>query len=624
MSAFAETHGPVERLSDERLIALVGEGNERAFEELAQRYRGPLLRYCRRLSLSQVAAEDALQEALAETWMTLRRGTPVREPKAWLYRVAHNSAVDVARRAARERDRGCEVGSQPELASEGGLEHALKSRETLEALASLPVLQREAIMRSAVEGVSHEQVASDLGLSAGAVRGLIYRARATLRRAVGGLIPPPALAWITRTDAGVGASGDSAGLAETLVRGAAVAVTAGLVAGVVATHGGRPASPHRTTPLTTKVAANRSAVRDARPKARPGTSPTVGARDRMRGPGAAGKPGARPGRPAEARRASRPGTSKPAVVKAARGDRARSASPGVATAPAAAAPAAAAAAGHGDPTSTLVTGGRAGTGAVSRPGSRAPGTNPTGKPGPSAAAQQATGTTMSNGARAAGALPETAHAAGETVHTDRETVGNTVHGTGEAVGNTVHGAGEAVGNTVHGAGEAVGNTVHTAGEAVANTVHAAGQAVGETVHAAGQAVGETVHAAGAAVANTVHAAGAAVGETVHAAGAAVGETVHTAGAAVGETVHTAGKAAGETVQTAGKAVGENVHTAGKAVGETVPTAGGAVEDGDVAGQTGAVVGETVHGVDEAVHHVAEPAGGLGETVRSVGGLLGAP
>ena len=42
-------------------------------------------------------------------------------------------------------------------------------------------LQREVMVGTAVDGMSHEELASALGLSSGAVRGLIYRARATLR-----------------------------------------------------------------------------------------------------------------------------------------------------------------------------------------------------------------------------------------------------------------------------------------------------------------------------------------------------------------------------------------------------------------------------------------------------------
>src|SRR6478752_2606052 len=86
--------------SDQRLAALVREGHERAFEALVQRYRRPLLRYCRQLGLSDTRAEDALQQALLQAWLALARGSQVRELKPWLYRIAHNAALNAVRGAS--------------------------------------------------------------------------------------------------------------------------------------------------------------------------------------------------------------------------------------------------------------------------------------------------------------------------------------------------------------------------------------------------------------------------------------------------------------------------------------------------------------------------------------------
>ena len=51
------------------------------------------------------------------------------------------------------------------------------------AMRSLPDSQREVIVRHAFAGDSHEEIATDLGMSAGAIRQLAYRARGTLRAA---------------------------------------------------------------------------------------------------------------------------------------------------------------------------------------------------------------------------------------------------------------------------------------------------------------------------------------------------------------------------------------------------------------------------------------------------------
>lgn len=232
--------------SDERLLRLVREGHERAFEALVNRYRRPLLNYCRRLSLPEGRAEDVLQQALMKTWIALRDGAEVQDIKAWLYRVVHNAAVNAARDAAYDRERVAD----PTLRLTAGqvdIERGLAVRETLAEVAALPPLQREVIVRTAVAGYSHEQVASDLGITDGAVRGLLYRARATLRTATTALTPAPLLSWLAgRADQGSAGSerlselaggGGTVGLGGLLVKGSVAAVTAGtLLTGAAVVH----------------------------------------------------------------------------------------------------------------------------------------------------------------------------------------------------------------------------------------------------------------------------------------------------------------------------------------------------------------------------------------------------
>ena len=120
-------------------------------------------------------------------------------------------------------------------------------RRTLAGLAALPEAQREALLRTAVEGRSQEQVAAELGLSEGAVRGLVYRARTALRAAATALTPAPLVGWaaaFASSDAPmnaaeriaqVAAGGGTASVGAVLAKaGAVVAITARAGAGGVA------------------------------------------------------------------------------------------------------------------------------------------------------------------------------------------------------------------------------------------------------------------------------------------------------------------------------------------------------------------------------------------------------
>jgi RNA polymerase sigma factor (sigma-70 family) len=239
------------------LLALVAQGHERAFEALVQRYRKPLLSYCRRLSLTDGRAEDILQLALLKTWIAVREGAEVRDLKAWLYRVVHNTAVNAMRDAAHDGEPLTDPEAQPAGGTSSDMERGLNMRETLAGVAALPPLQREVIVRTAMAGHSHEQVASDLGITGGAVRGLLYRARTTLRTAVTALTPPQLLSWLAgRADQGgpgperlteLAGGGGAMGISGLLLKGGVVAITAGTVlTGAAVVH--LTGSTHRHTP----------------------------------------------------------------------------------------------------------------------------------------------------------------------------------------------------------------------------------------------------------------------------------------------------------------------------------------------------------------------------------------
>lgn len=229
--------------SDQRLLALVKAGHERAFEAVVQRYRRPLLRYCRSLRLSDARAEDVVQQALLQAWLALANGTEVRELRPWLYRVAHNAAVNAMRGPAEVyASLGEPVGARAIAPDESELERRIALRDALGAVAALPLMQRQAIFLSAVDGQSHDEVAYALGVTPGAVRGLLYRARSSLRSAAAAFTPQPLLNWACSAGAGpaaggaaerlgeLSAAGGGAGLVGVLLKGAAVAITAGAVA----------------------------------------------------------------------------------------------------------------------------------------------------------------------------------------------------------------------------------------------------------------------------------------------------------------------------------------------------------------------------------------------------------
>src|SRR6478752_7646765 len=196
--------------SDERLVALARAGHERAFELIVERYRGPLLRAARRY-LPEARAEDALQQAYIAAWSAIRRGDEIRDLRAWLYRIVHNTALNQLRVAGydyAELDEALRGTDAPQEE----MERRAVVRQTLAGLAALPDRQREALLRIAVEGRPQEEVARELGVTEGAVRQLVHRARLTLRSAATAVVPLPLATWAA--GAAASTSAVSASMAE--------------------------------------------------------------------------------------------------------------------------------------------------------------------------------------------------------------------------------------------------------------------------------------------------------------------------------------------------------------------------------------------------------------------------
>ncbi|MFI7063108.1 RNA polymerase subunit sigma-70 [Kribbella sp. NPDC050124] len=172
-------------------------GDEAAFAELAGLYRRELHVHCYRMLASFDDAEDAVQETLLRAWRG-RDGYDGRTYfRAWLYRIATNVCLDVARRHARRQAAtpGEMVWLQPypdqlldEIAPPDDQPDAVVvDRETIElaflvALQSLPARQRAALIARDVLGWSANDTAELLETSVAAANSALQRARTTMQQ----------------------------------------------------------------------------------------------------------------------------------------------------------------------------------------------------------------------------------------------------------------------------------------------------------------------------------------------------------------------------------------------------------------------------------------------------------
>ena len=163
------------------------------FAELVADIRPQLHRYCARMVGSTIDGEDVVQDALARAFYALSMMTEVPALKPWLFRIAHNRAIDHLRRHDRRSGEELDEAVMP-----AHVETPLEDREIAAAAMALFLeltpLQRSCVILKDVLGYSLAEVSEVLDATVPAIKAALHRGRERLRAlAAGGMpeAPPP-------------------------------------------------------------------------------------------------------------------------------------------------------------------------------------------------------------------------------------------------------------------------------------------------------------------------------------------------------------------------------------------------------------------------------------------------
>ncbi|WP_426613074.1 sigma-70 family RNA polymerase sigma factor [Bradyrhizobium sp. McL0616] len=153
----------------------------KALDRLAVELRPQLHRYCARMTGSVIDGEDVLQEALLKALEAAPRTEALNNPEGWLFRIAHNAALDFLRRRARHDA----VHADEDLDMIAALTSPVTDRQivtaSLNTFMRLPVAQRSAVILRDVLGYSVDEVCAIMGGSVPAAKGALQRGRDRLR-----------------------------------------------------------------------------------------------------------------------------------------------------------------------------------------------------------------------------------------------------------------------------------------------------------------------------------------------------------------------------------------------------------------------------------------------------------
>lgn len=154
-----------------------------SFRRIVECHQSGLFALVRNLGLDGHTCEDVVQDAFLSALRHADGFDPRRGSyRAWLYGIARNGALNVIR-----KKRPVLLPALPEVGDDPRRREPVEFERLDEALRTLPLEQRSALVLAEIHGLTHEEVAAIEGVAVGTVKSRTSRARETLRAALRGV-----------------------------------------------------------------------------------------------------------------------------------------------------------------------------------------------------------------------------------------------------------------------------------------------------------------------------------------------------------------------------------------------------------------------------------------------------
>ena len=180
----------IKTLTDGELIEKAIRGREDGFEELVRRYQRPITGYVYRMLNNYDASLDVTQEVFIKVYNSLEKYSSEYKFSTWLYRIAHNAAIDWMRRnsvsqqslEAENADGTYQLQIEsPQPSPEQERERSEWRTEIESVVKRLPTVYRELILLRHAQDLSYDEIAEVLNLPLGTVKNRLFRAREMMR-----------------------------------------------------------------------------------------------------------------------------------------------------------------------------------------------------------------------------------------------------------------------------------------------------------------------------------------------------------------------------------------------------------------------------------------------------------
>jgi RNA polymerase sigma-70 factor, ECF subfamily len=178
---------PRERDELDQLVGAARSGDRSAFDELVRRTHVDTYTLALRLTADEEDARDVVQESYLRAWRGLANFRGDAQFSTWMYRITANTAYSTVKRRRRHRVEPLDpvleepIELHPDLQPEEAAESSMLLDRLAIALEELPPKLRVLVVLKDVYGLSHEEIAEELGISVAAAKVRLHRGRRKLR-----------------------------------------------------------------------------------------------------------------------------------------------------------------------------------------------------------------------------------------------------------------------------------------------------------------------------------------------------------------------------------------------------------------------------------------------------------
>jgi RNA polymerase sigma-70 factor (ECF subfamily) len=182
----------MQHLSDEQLVTLVLQGKNQAFEILVERYQNQIFALAYRLGGDYDESRDLAQEAFIRIYQELSRFDTERKFFPWMYRVAHNTCINMLHKLPKEASTldsiyDLAISDSSQEGSPTAYYEQVEQRDTInQALQSLSESYRLPLVLKYLEGMSYKEISTQLDLPVSTIETRLFRGRTMLRKALAG------------------------------------------------------------------------------------------------------------------------------------------------------------------------------------------------------------------------------------------------------------------------------------------------------------------------------------------------------------------------------------------------------------------------------------------------------